>query len=698
MINKMTKWLLMAGLSAGLSAAFSAHAVGKPNQAGPRPVSAAQKAYQDYLANPAMSASLFTDSFTTPKSFLDAKGFSSADDAEYYIAEHDPVTGPRYNCAKIDSAGIVTLTHNGVSQLLEPAGETADGYQLQLFWTANGQAKSEIRSIKNKVPTRDNQYVPFNPFEAAPTNVCLEFQRVGSVNTFDKWRDKAFGPGNDGNLESRYFNTTDLAFGRRVVGGKVGNNTFMYVMNFVTLDEAVAWKPTDKLNKVIAIVALEHSNGILKFSIFEGGSAKGARRPGADLDTEGVKYLPNVCAICHNNNFIPIDVLNQTFSNVVGSRLVDQQGMIKQFNQLMIEPQNVPEGYVKELVEGWYAHGNDVQKTDFVPGPWAADAQAYLNIIGPNCRTCHITQQYTWLGNSNMVNSNARYFARRVCETDRPMPNSRVTHNAFFASKAPRLFQTLTNEPIPCIPSLVENLKLTPSRFDKAQNSNVNFSYAFTVDQPVARLERQVVSPSYSGEQCFNMDTGAPETCRWTTWSGPVTSSTRIPYQYNFSGQINPAIAYANWKPGQYVLRVRGVSPDDNPGTFATLNFTIDDSRPVLSSFIFNPATISKSNVMLINASYTLSSNVLLNGMQRKITRNGQCINPNTGQPGSQCWYDWTVLTTASKGNPYLYSYSIALVPATAYANWPTGSYNMEMSALAEGFTLTRSLGFSIAP
>jgi hypothetical protein len=416
----------------------------------------AQKAYQDYLSNPGLSATMFT----APRQFLNAQGLSTVDQGEDYISAQDPAVGPRFNCAKLSilaketNARNAELTHNGVAQALEPTGDKPGGYQLRVFWSEGGQLQHETRTVFIKTTGSTNKYTFRDGFTRAPQNICLEYERVGSLTTFEKWRDHAFGAGQDGNLLAKYYNSGDLHLGRRIVGGQAHNSTSMYVMNFRSLSDAVNWKAADGYGKVVAIVALEHSGGTLKYSIYDGGNSFGGiRRAGVVLDTGGTKYLPNVCSICHNNNFVPIDVANQQFSSTAGATLAEQQGVIKQFNQLMIDPANQPQTHLRELVNGWYANGGNIQNSNYVPPAWIADAQLYLNIVGPNCRSCHITQDQNWIDDNRMMHEDAGYFAFRVCYARTPMPNAQETHGQFFRGEAPRLFQRSTNMPIACLPA-----------------------------------------------------------------------------------------------------------------------------------------------------------------------------------------------------------------------------------------------------
>jgi hypothetical protein len=233
-----------------------------------------------------------------------------------------------------------------------------------------------------------------------------------------------------------------------------------------------------------------------------------------------------------------------------------------------------------------------------------------------------------------------------------------------------------------------------PASIDQRQSSPITVSYDIHTSMPV-RFER--IIENTDSHQCFNNDAQVVA-CQWASWNALSTSNTSAPYTYGLSVTLTPSTAYANWQTGAYRIRVRGINSDNVISNELSANFEIIKSPPAITDFWLSPASFGKSNNNLVQATYTMTSTAPVNAMQRKITRNGICINPATGQTSGQCWYDWTVLTTGSTTNPYQYVFGIELNPALSYVNWQTGSYVLEVHGSAEGYTVSRSLNFSVTP
>lgn len=302
---------------------------------------------------------------------------------------------------------------------------------------------------------------------------------VPAKDTFDKWKQvnglaadpDANNNGNDydddgatGETSAAYDNAADLGFGRAMHAKKVGSDLAFYVCNYPTADEA-------RLNiNLIACVAMEYSaaplaNRFTKFYVF---GNNGARLPSADLDTRGQKFVPGLCLTCHagsyNNpepvaasgnipshlryragespdhasQFLPFDLDNFRYSQIVGFRKQDQQGKFKALN-LLVRDTN-PLASITDLINGWYAGGSATQITSFVPPGWAAPAShadLYSRAVKPACRTCHVAQDgiINWT-QYNDFDTYSGFIRTLVCQ-QRVMPHAKVTFERFWLSQNP---------------------------------------------------------------------------------------------------------------------------------------------------------------------------------------------------------------------------------------------------------------------
>jgi mono/diheme cytochrome c family protein len=244
---------------------------------------------------------------------------------------------------------------------------------------------------------------------------------------FDQWLALARERPTIGKADALYQNDADLGFGRDMhVIRNIDGDVFAYVKNFPSLLHAEAHA------NLIATVAMEwgYPEGVggdryTKFFVF---GPDGERLLSADLDGRGQKFVPGVCNVCHggtpkptfrneagnvlypdngdtNAQFLPWDL--DTFNFFLGAHhrsRAKQEDNFFQLNQLIKTTYPVDPGAVtgnkwtgaaaRELMEGWYA-GGEVFDGLFVPEGWkdSPETQAlYLDVVGPNCRACHITR------------------------------------------------------------------------------------------------------------------------------------------------------------------------------------------------------------------------------------------------------------------------------------------------------------------
>ncbi|HYO13607.1 MAG TPA: hypothetical protein VE685_10480 [Thermoanaerobaculia bacterium] len=208
-----------------------------------------------------------------------------------------------------------------------------------------------------------------------------------------------------------------------------------------------------------------------KFYVFDN---QGNRINKADLDAAGVKYVPNLCVICHGQNpypgsaanglnarFIPFDLDSFQYPTILPflfSRAA-QEGQFKGLNNRILTNTN-PTPAITELVHGWYGGAglpNATQNGAYVvpgwrlngtgipPGTSPVDKSAlYRDVVKPSCRSCHITRNGTanwslWDGPGTNDGFKERGATIRsfVCGPNRVMPNARLTYSNFWLSTSP---------------------------------------------------------------------------------------------------------------------------------------------------------------------------------------------------------------------------------------------------------------------
>jgi hypothetical protein len=238
------------------------------------------------------------------------------------------------------------------------------------------------------------------------------------IGDFDNWK-TANGFGRAGVRNTTYLNQYDLGFGRDMymqTGGQDGscaNCVAFYVTNYQNVDEAVAHQ------NQLATVAMEYSpqNGstgvpYTKFYVF---NADGSIADSVDLDGNGKKNVPSLCAVCHNGNqgsltptdgnlqnarFIPFDL--QSFGYAATKSRGPQEPDFKEMNRVILQNTN-PSAAMQDLIKVWYGF-DPANPTNPLPNPTAADntpdlwntvpsdALLYHAVVEPACRSCHNTR------------------------------------------------------------------------------------------------------------------------------------------------------------------------------------------------------------------------------------------------------------------------------------------------------------------
>ena len=201
-----------------------------------------------------------------------------------------------------------------------------------------------------------------------------------------------------------------------------------------------------------------------------------------NLDGRAEKFMPGVCVACHGGDkydvrfpvptsgdsrvgspdygghFLPWDIGNFEFSTQPGLTKADQQAAIHQLNQMVLTTN--PTLIERNLINGWYAAGTDVQDEAYLPADWkvvdgkvpgldgAAEklykANLYEKVYARYCRTCHVALTRDGSGTSTTDNPDIwenwtdSAFPQTICGGSRSinrnhtMPNSLRTFDLFW--------------------------------------------------------------------------------------------------------------------------------------------------------------------------------------------------------------------------------------------------------------------------
>jgi hypothetical protein len=227
-----------------------------------------------------------------------------------------------------------------------------------------------------------------------------------------------------------YLNYNDLGFGRDMHIRKAANgDVFAYVTNYGAADQNPTnadLAQTANKSAALATVAMEAAaltgvtGRVVKFWVYQGGSATGALLNSADLDGFGQKYVPQLCQTCHGGSlYSPITATAPTAAELslrpglsssvgasfrefdvgsfryAGNSPTPDQALITAFNTLNdFVKDSGPQGAILELIDGWHPTGTPqttAPNLAFTPPGWTGDPQReqlYHDVVAKSCRTC----------------------------------------------------------------------------------------------------------------------------------------------------------------------------------------------------------------------------------------------------------------------------------------------------------------------
>lgn len=274
----------------------------------------------------------------------------------------------------------------------------------------------------------------------------------GQFSTLSNWLEyagfeDAYGePVNDTSIShALYLNNFDLGFARDMWMRQDANgNVYSFVTNYPTLEAAL-----EKRGE-FAVVAMEYSENpdpdgekdkIVKFYAFVPDERNGdfIRSASMNFDGAGEKFLPGVCAACHQSNpgsrqftdvseadinatFIPWDLDSFLYAHASDPDYVEPTLDASKFSQEVLDANSReaqaeqlrqlnlgtlatyvdnPERHAAsiQLIHGWYGDEELALPIDQLPNSsfnggytqpgWAGQEELYHDVYARNCRICH---------------------------------------------------------------------------------------------------------------------------------------------------------------------------------------------------------------------------------------------------------------------------------------------------------------------
>jgi hypothetical protein len=366
------------------------------------------------------------------------------------------------------------------------------GIQIPNFAVDSGGTPLYLTGIGNSIP---------DPSVVDPVQMTNAYYKVidppdgahpnGRRFTLGAWWGQNGFSATDGSggTRSSYLNNNDLGFGRDMHCIQSGGNTACYVTNYGDSDQnpgnadlaatANTSLPPGAGGGPIATVAMEYapiegqgSTKVVKFFVYQGGAAAGARQVAADLDHNGAKPVPQLCMVCHGGDYLPVNYLNPTVAEVnfgASFREFDLQSFkythfrtdftqlsgpeLSDFHTLnnIVNGTN-PAPAISEIIGKWYQGGGDSPDLSNLPSgsvSWVPNPQRqlYLNVVSQSCRTCHVAQPGgrvdLTFNTYDLFYNKKGLIQPRVCGPQKFMPNAKTTFDNFWNSTSPNRPATL---------------------------------------------------------------------------------------------------------------------------------------------------------------------------------------------------------------------------------------------------------------
>jgi len=272
-------------------------------------------------------------------------------------------------------------------------------------------------------------------------------QTNGGYQSFGDWKAARCFTGTEDDLE--YFNSVDLALGRKLTFTKCGGRSAACVENLGTPGQS-AIDGLHALNGQSSVaVCMDHSPSrpagfeIQFFVFIDQFSANGL-----GFDRQGTKLSPFACTACHGGRFVAADAQSQPVNMVEGAQFLPllaeslffndivaapEQETIRQMNEIVYDTATAPG--IHDLLDASYpgklpgdgVHTLGTSYTpDGTPASWVGEEAYYHGLIRKHCLTCHAAQPQMDFGSRAEVPD--ALVRQLVCDTG-DMPNSLVGRN-----------------------------------------------------------------------------------------------------------------------------------------------------------------------------------------------------------------------------------------------------------------------------
>ena len=162
------------------------------------------------------------------------------------------------------------------------------------------------------------------------------------------------------------------------------------------------------------------------------------------LDTEGPKYVPQVCMSCHGGkynaktrkvdgaSFLPLDPGLLAFASP-GDQAAQEEN-IRRINEMiqLSDYRSAVAGYIRGLYGNTWTIPGTKAKTDYVPQGWAAQSGFYRSVVKTYCATCHLAapSEVNFASWENFQ-GNAGRIKAAVCGAH-TMPHAELQYKAFW--------------------------------------------------------------------------------------------------------------------------------------------------------------------------------------------------------------------------------------------------------------------------
>jgi len=291
------------------------------------------------------------------------------------------------------------------------------------------------------------------------------------------WGANLFGATDgSGGTRASYLNDNDLGFGRDMNCKKNGTDLACWVTNYGLPDQNPTNADDAKLPNLLkrgATVTMEYKSAAaadrqVTFYVYGGGDAAAPRIKFADLDGMGPKSVPHLCFVCHGGQptlassneglharFREFDLPSFKYPGSsswdYGQAHNTETPNLGTLNQMVqdIQPNS---SAIKSLINAWYS-GNFTNPpvkpaNTAIPSGWnvvnpingqtpTQVVNAYHNVYGKACRTCHIARD-EGNGSAYILFNKASDFSSTsyvVCNSPKVMPNAFVTYKNFWTDQ-----------------------------------------------------------------------------------------------------------------------------------------------------------------------------------------------------------------------------------------------------------------------